>query len=64
MPAVRRALKTPELLGAVIVVRRTLVPSLLADLDASDAVVIDVEDHGEGSSAAIIAALGVEMLER
>ena len=59
MPAVRRALAVPDLLGAVIVVRRALVPSLLAELDASDAVVIDVEDHGGGSVAALINALGI-----
>jgi nucleoside-triphosphatase THEP1/energy-coupling factor transporter transmembrane protein EcfT len=59
MQAVRRALTVPGLLGAVIVVRRTLVPSLLAELDASDAVVIDVEDHGEGSVEEIVTALGL-----
>ena len=59
MPAVRRALAVPDLLGAVIVVRRALVPSLLAELDASDAVVIDVEDHADGSAAALISALGI-----
>ncbi len=58
MPAVRRALAVPDLLGAVIVVRRALVPSLLAELDASDAVVVDVEDHGERSVDAILHALG------
>ena len=61
MPAVRRALAVPDLLGAVIVVRRALVPSLLAELDASDAVVIDVEDHGELSVNAIVDALGVRV---
>jgi nucleoside-triphosphatase THEP1 len=59
MPAVRRALAVPDLLGAAIVVRRALVPSLLAELDASDAVVIDVEDLGERSVEAIINALGI-----
>jgi nucleoside-triphosphatase THEP1 len=59
MPAVRRALTVPDLLGAVIVVRRTLVPSLLGELDASDAIVIDVEDRGERSVDAIVHALGV-----
>ena len=59
MPAVRRALAVPELLAAVIVVRRALVPSLLAELDASDAVVIDVEDYGDRSVDAIVDALGV-----
>jgi nucleoside-triphosphatase THEP1 len=64
MPAVHRALATPELLGAIVVVRRTLVPSLLAELDACDAVVIDVEEHGKGPAEAIIAALGDETFER
>jgi nucleoside-triphosphatase THEP1 len=59
MPAVRRALTVPDLLGAVIVVRRTLVPSLLGELDASDAIIIDVEDRGERSVDAIVHALGV-----
>lgn len=58
MPAVRRALAVADLGGAVIVVRRSLVPSLLAELDASDAVVIDVEHLGERSVDAIVNALG------
>ena len=45
--------------GAVVVVRRALVPSLLAALDATDAVVIDVEDHGERSAEAIVDSLGL-----
>jgi nucleoside-triphosphatase THEP1 len=61
MPAVRRALAVPDLLGAVIVVRRALVPSLLAELDASDAVVVDVEDLGERSVRAIVDALGTHV---
>jgi nucleoside-triphosphatase THEP1 len=59
MPAVRRAMAAPDLRGAVVVVRRALVPSLLVELDASDAVVIDVEELAEGSVEAIIAALGL-----
>ena len=58
MPAVRKALAVADLGGAMIVVRRSLVPSLLAELDASDAVVIDVEDLGERSVEAIVNALG------
>jgi nucleoside-triphosphatase THEP1/energy-coupling factor transporter transmembrane protein EcfT len=61
MPAVRRALAVPGLLGAIIVVRRNLVPALLAELEASDATVIDVEDHGAGSIDAIIGALGADL---
>ncbi len=57
MPAVRQALAVANLGGAVIVVRRSLVPSLLADLKASDAVVIDVELQGAGSVETIIQAL-------
>ena len=44
MPAVRRALARPGLIGAVLVVRRALVPSLLAAIDASDAKVFDLEE--------------------
>jgi nucleoside-triphosphatase THEP1 len=60
MPAVRTALAVPGLLGAVIVVRRTLVPSLLAELDASDAVVIDVESVGDRCVESILTALAIE----
>jgi len=62
MPAVRRALAVPDLVGAVIVVRRALVPSLLAELDASDAVVVDVEIEGERSVQTILTALAIERL--
>ena len=44
-------------IGAVIVVRRALVPSLLAELAASDALVIDVEELGGRSVNAIVDAL-------
>ncbi len=57
MPAVRTALASTELLGAVIVVRRSLVPTLLADLEASDAVVIDIEDHDEDVVNLMVEAL-------
>jgi nucleoside-triphosphatase THEP1 len=59
MPAVRRAIATPDLVGAVVVVRRPLVPSLLAALEASDAVVIDVEDEGEAAVTQILSELAV-----
>ncbi len=62
MPAVRTALTVADLAGAIIVVRRSLVPSLLAELDASDAVVIDVDESGEHSVDAIIDALGARIL--
>lgn len=59
MPAVRRAIATPDLAGAVVVVRRPLVPSLLAALEASDAVVIDLEDAAEGAVDDILSELDV-----
>ena len=43
MPAVRRALSVPGLVGVVLVVRRVLVPSLLAAVDVADAAVVDLE---------------------
>jgi len=57
MPAVRDALAVPDLIGAVIVVRRHLVPSLLAELNASDAIVIDVEKTGDRAADAVLEAL-------
>jgi nucleoside-triphosphatase THEP1 len=60
MPAVRRALAVPGLAGAVLVVRRSLVPALLAALSATDAVVIDVEEHGGNAAEAILEALGMD----
>jgi nucleoside-triphosphatase len=53
--AVQRALRTPGLRGAVIVVRRQLVPALLAELDADDAEVVEVT--AEGGEQALDAAL-------
>jgi nucleoside-triphosphatase THEP1/energy-coupling factor transporter transmembrane protein EcfT len=58
MPAVRDAMTVDGLRGAVVVVRRHLVPALLAEVEASDATVVDIEEHGEGSVEAIIDALG------
>ena len=57
MPAVVKAMTVPGLAAAVIVVRRSLVPSLLATLDATDAVVIDVEDLDDSAADAILEAL-------
>jgi nucleoside-triphosphatase THEP1 len=59
MPAVRSALAIPGLIGAIIVVRRHLVPTLLAELEASDAVVVDVEAEGDNAVEAILDALDV-----
>jgi nucleoside-triphosphatase len=56
MEAVRAALDGPQQRAAVIVVRRHLVPSLLAALDARDAVVVDVE-RDEDAVAAVLEAL-------
>jgi len=56
MSAVRAVLAMPGLAGAVVVVRRHLVPSLLAALEAEDAVVVDVEEDGDAAEA-IVAAL-------
>lgn len=60
MPAVRVALALPELAAAVLVVRRPLVPALLAALEATDAVIVDVEEHGETAAEAITDALGLD----
>jgi nucleoside-triphosphatase THEP1/energy-coupling factor transporter transmembrane protein EcfT len=60
MPAVQRAVKAPGIAGAVVVVRRPLVPALLAALEASDAVVIDVEEQEDHSVESILGALNVE----
>ncbi len=60
MPAVQRAVKAPGIAGAVVVVRRPLVPALLAALEASDAVVVDVEHGGDHSVESIIDALNVK----
>lgn len=57
MPAVMKAMQVPDLAAAVVVVRRSLVPSLLAVLEATDAVVVDVEDRGESAAEEILAAL-------
>jgi len=60
MPAVQRAVTAPGIAGAVVVVRRPLVPALLAALEASDAVVVDVENEGDRCVESITAALAVE----
>jgi len=59
MPAVERAMSVPGLAGAVIVVRRSLVPSLLATLDATDAVVLDIENLGDSAAEEVLAALAL-----
>jgi len=59
MPAVQRAIKKLGIAGAVVVVRRPLVPALLAALEASDAVVVDVEHEGDRSVQIIAEALAI-----
>ena len=59
MPAVVKAMTVPGLAAAVIVVRRSLVPSLLATLDATDAIVIDIDDLGDSAPQAILEALAL-----
>ena len=60
MPAVRQALATRDLAGLVVVVRRSLVPSLIAALDAEDAVVVDVGENRGGAAEVIAEALGIK----
>ena len=60
MPAVREALAVDGLRASIIVVRRALVPTLLAELEASDAIVVDVETEGKGASQKIFDALAIE----
>jgi nucleoside-triphosphatase THEP1 len=59
MPAVLKAVRADGLTAAVVVVRRSLVPSLLASLEATDAVVVDVGDHGDCAAEAILKALAL-----
>lgn len=59
MPAVLKAMQVPDLAGAVVVVRRSLVPSFLAALKATDAVVIDVEALGSTAAEKILEALAL-----
>jgi nucleoside-triphosphatase THEP1 len=54
MRAVRKALSVNGLAGVVVVVRRHLVPALLAALDAENAVIVDVQSEGEAASQAIL----------
>lgn len=59
MPAVVRAMTVPGLAAAVVVVRRSLVPSLLATLDATDAVVLDLDELGDSAVEEILDALAL-----
>ena len=53
-PGLRRALATPGLGGALVAVRRALVPSLLDALDATDAVIVDLESDSVDDAAAVL----------
>ena len=56
-PAVERALKSIDLKGLVVVVRRTLVPALVEALDAGDVLVVDLEEVDGEPIAAVMGAL-------
>jgi nucleoside-triphosphatase THEP1 len=58
MPGVRRALATPGLEGAVLAVRRSLIPELLAALELADAVVVEVNEHPDPVGAILKALAG------
>jgi len=59
MPALRRALATRGLAAVVLVVRRQLVPSLLAALVTSDVTIVDVEqDPGTAADRVLRAVEG------
>jgi nucleoside-triphosphatase THEP1 len=60
MPAVRSALASPDLRGAVVVVRRTLVPTLLDTLDLTDAVIVDVATQDHDAADRIVHALALK----
>jgi nucleoside-triphosphatase THEP1/energy-coupling factor transporter transmembrane protein EcfT len=60
MKAVRKALLLPEIRAAIIVVRRTLVPAFLAELEASDAIVVDLETEGENAVQTVLDALAID----
>lgn len=56
-PAVERVLRTADLSGMVVVVRRTLVPALVEALDAPDVVVVDLEDGVDDPVTKVVDAL-------
>jgi nucleoside-triphosphatase THEP1 len=61
MPALRRAIATPGLSAVVLVVRRQLVPSLLAALVTTDVTIIDVEqDPGTAANRVMSAVMTVD----
>lgn len=56
-PAVDRAMRTSSPGGLVVVVRRTLVPALVEVLDASDVVVVDLDEEGPDPLSRLLDAL-------
>ena len=56
-PAVERALKSFDICGLVVVVRRTLVPVLVEALDAADVVVVDLEEVDGDAVTKVVEAL-------
>lgn len=56
-PAVDRALRSFDIAGLVVVVRRTLVPALVEALDAADVVVVDLEEVDGDAVTEVVEAL-------
>lgn len=59
-PGVERALKSADIAGLVVVVRRTLIPALVEALDAGDVVIVDLEDDDIDPLPVVINALGID----
>ena len=57
MPALRRAMATPGLAAVVLVVRRHLIPSLLAALSRPDALVVDLDEGGASGVDGLVSAV-------
>jgi nucleoside-triphosphatase THEP1 len=56
-PAVDRAVQSASVAGLVVVVRRALVPALVEALDATDVVIVDLDDDDAEPLTAILDAL-------
>ena len=59
-PAVDRAVRSTMVAGLVVVVRRTLVPALVEALDATDVVIVDLEEEGTEPLRKVLNALLTE----
>ena len=57
LPALRRALATPGLTAVVLVVRRQLVPTLLAALVATEVTLVDVEEDPDCGADRVLRAV-------